>query len=110
TQNLTWATTLTWTLVLNVYMPVYDTLLIAVAVTLTIGALKQIDGRNATVWVALLAIGISAVSLNAENIAQNHEIQPLTPLILLLGLVQAIALQGVVKKKELSEDLAVSLK
>ena len=110
TQNLAWATTLTWTLVLNVYVPVYDTLLIAVAVTLTIGALKQIDGRNATVWVALLAIGISAVSLNAENIAQNHEIQPLTPLILLLGLVQAIALQGVVKKKELSEDLAVSLK
>ena len=110
TQNLAWATTLTWTLVLNVYVPVYDTLLIAVAVTLTIGALKQINGMNATVWVAVLAIGISAVSLNAENIAQNHEIQPLTPLILLLGLVQAIALQGVVRKKELSEDLAVSLK
>ena len=109
TQNLAWATTLTWTLVLNVYVPVYDTLLIAVAVTLTIGALKQINGMNATVWVAVLAIGISAVSLNAENIAQNHQIQPLTPLILLLGLVQATALQGVVRKKELSEDLAISL-
>ena len=40
-QNLAWAMTLTWTLIMNVYVPVYDTLLIAVAVTLTIGALKE---------------------------------------------------------------------
>ena len=109
TQYLAWAMTLTWTLVLNVYVPVYDTLLIAVAVTLTIGALKEIEGMKATVWVALLAIAISAVSLKAESIAQNHGIQPLTPLILLLGLVQAIVLQGVIRRKRLSMDLAVSL-
>ena len=98
-QNLAWATTLTWTLVVNVYVPVYDTLLIAVVVTLTIGALLEVEGTQATGWVVFLAVGISAVSLKAETIAQNHGIQPLTILILLLGLVQAVLLQQVVNKK-----------
>jgi len=103
-QNLAWATTLTWTLVMNVYVPVYDTLLIAVAVTLTIGALRETEGLNATGWVALLAIGISAVSMKAETIAQNHGIQPLTILILILGLWQGVILQNVVNKKLPSVD------
>jgi hypothetical protein len=98
-QNLAWATTLTWTLVVNVYVPIYDTLLIAVVVTLTIGALLEVEGMQATGWVVFLAVGISAVSLKAETIAQNHGIQPLTILILLLGLVQAVLLQQVVNKK-----------
>jgi hypothetical protein len=104
-QSLAWATTLTWTLVMNVYVPVYDTLLIAVAVTLTIGALTEDEGFNATgwlAWVIFLTIGISAVSLKAETIAQNHGIQPLTILILLLGLGQAIILQRVVNNRKLA--------
>jgi hypothetical protein len=98
-QNLAWATTLTLTLVINVYVPVYDTLLIAVIVTLTIGALLEVEGQKATGWIALLAIGISAISLKAETIAQNHGIQPLTILILLLGLTQANILRQMIKKK-----------
>jgi hypothetical protein len=104
-QNLAWATTLTWTLVINVYVPVYDTLLIAVAGALTIGALLEIEGTNVMGWVVFLAIGISAVSLKAETIAQNHGIQPLTILILLLGSVQAVLLQQVINNK-LKEDPA----
>jgi hypothetical protein len=103
-QSLAWATTLTWTLVMNVYVPVYDTLLVAVAVTLTIGALRETEGLNATGWVVLLAIGISAVSMKAETIAQNYGIQPLTILILILGLWQATILQNVVNKKLPSVD------
>jgi hypothetical protein len=111
-QDLAWATTLTWTLVMNVYVPVYDTLLIAVAVTLTIGALTQDEGLNARGWlgwVVFLAIGISAVSFKAESLAQNHGIQPLTILILLLGLGQAVILQIVVNRKPSSIDAAFPL-
>ena len=97
-QNLTWATTLTWTLIINVYVPVYDTLLIAVVVTLTIGALVEVEGIIATGWFALLAVGISAVSMKAESIAQYHRIQPLTILILIFGLMQIIVLKSVVSK------------
>ena len=98
-KDLAWATTLTWTLIINVYVPVYDTLLIAVVVTLTIGALLEVEGMNAVGWVVFLVIGISAASLKAETIAQNQGIQPLTILILLLGLVQAVLLQQMVNKK-----------
>jgi hypothetical protein len=101
--------TLTWTLVLNVYVPVYDTLLVAVIVTLTVGALMEVKGTNATGWVILLAIGISAVSLKAENIAQNHGIQPLTILILLLGLAEAAILRSIFRMKSLSEGSDFSL-
>ncbi len=105
-QNLAWATTLTWTLVINVYVPVYDTLLIAVILALMIGALLEVKGSRATGWIVLLAIGISAVSLKAETIAQNHGIQPLTILILLLGLTQGNILKHLVNKNLPSADIA----
>ncbi len=94
-QNLVWAITLTWTLLINVYVPVYDTLLIAVAATLTIGALAQIEWERIAGWMAVLAIAISIVSFKAESIAQVHGIQPLTILILFLGLGQAMILQSI---------------
>jgi hypothetical protein len=97
-QNLIWAITLTWTLVINVYVPVYDTLLIAVAAALTIGALAQIEWGRIAGWMAVLAIAISMVSFKAEFIAQEHVMQPLTLLILLLGLGQALILQRVLNK------------
>jgi len=105
-QNMAWATTLTWTMVINVYVPVYDTLLIAVAVILTIGALLEVEDTAGTGWVVLLAIGISAVSLKAESIAQNHGIQPLTILILLLGLTQINILKRVVHKELMRAEIA----
>ena len=106
-QNLAWATTLTWTLVINVYVPVYDTLLIAVVVTLTIGALLEVEGTG---WVVLLAIGISAVSLKAETMAQNHRIQPLTILIVLLGLAQLVYLKRMVDQKLADAGIALPVK
>ena len=109
-RNLAWATILTWTLVMNVYVPVYDTLLIAVSVTLTIGALREVEGLNATGWVILLAIGISAISMKAETIAENHGMQPLTILIVILGVVQAIILRNAVNRKAPCENLAFQLK
>jgi hypothetical protein len=105
-QNMAWATALTWTMVINVYVPVYDTLLIAVAVVLTIGSLLEVEEKAGTGWVVLLAIGISAVSLKAESIAQNHGIQPLTILILLLGLTQINILKRVVHKELMRAEIA----
>jgi hypothetical protein len=105
-QNLAWATTLAWTLIINVYVPVYDTLLIAVVVTLTIGALLEVEGRIATRWFVLLTVGISAVSMKAESIAQNHRIQPLTILILIFGLMQIIVLKSVVNNKLAGAEIA----
>ena len=92
---------------MNVYVPVYDTLLIAVAVTLTIGALKEDEGVSSG-WAVLLTIAISAISLKSETIAHDHGIQPLTILILFLGLGQAIILQRLVNKTVPSGEAAAS--
>jgi hypothetical protein len=100
---LVWASALTWTLLINVYVPVYDTLLVAVAVTLTIGALVHLGSIRAAGWVAILAITLSAVSFKAESIAQDHGIQPLTILLLILGLLQAFTLQSALRR--VSSDL-----
>ena len=97
----TWrATTLTWTLVVNVYVPVYDTLLIAVVVTLTIGALLEVEGMQATGWVVFRGRYLRRfLWVGQRPSPRDHGIQPLTILILLLGLVQAVLLQQVVNKK-----------
>jgi hypothetical protein len=97
-QNLIWALTLTWTLLLNVYVPVYDALLIAVSAALTIGALAQIERGKIAGWLAVLAIAISMVSFKSEPFAQEHGIQPLTILILVFGLGQGLILQSVLNK------------
>ncbi len=98
-QNLIWAITLTWTLLINVYVPVYDTLLIAVAAALTTGALAQIKWGRIAGWMSVLTIAISMVSFKAESIAQEHGIQPLTILIIFLGLGQAMILRSVLNRK-----------
>ena len=97
-QNLMWAITLTWTLLINVYVPVYDALLIAVAAALTIGALAQIGWERTAGWMAVLAIAISMISFKSESIAQEHGFQPLTMLLLCFGLGQAIILQSLLNK------------
>jgi hypothetical protein len=98
TQNMVWAVTLTWTLLINVYVPVYDTLLIAVAATLAIGSLVQLGLIRIAGWSAVLAILVSAVSFKSESMAQHHGVQPLTLLILIFGLLQALTLQRLLQK------------
>jgi hypothetical protein len=96
-QKLAWAVTVTWTLLLNVYVPIYDTILIAVAVPLTLSALGDLGCRKAAGWVSLLAVGVFAISISTEGFARIHGIQPLTILLLLLGLGQAILLERAVR-------------
>jgi hypothetical protein len=104
-QNMVWAITLTWTLLINVYVPVYDTLLIAVAATLAIGSLVQLGLFRIAGWSAVLAILISAVSFKAETVAQHDGVQPLTLLILIFGLLQAFTLQRLFQKiQKISSD------
>ncbi len=44
-STLMWATTLTWTLVLNVYVPLYDLILVVISLVATFAALKDLSGQ-----------------------------------------------------------------
>ena len=98
-QKLVWAMTLTWTLLLNVYVPIYDTVLIAVAVPLTLSALLDLKCREISGWVSILALGIWVISIDTETFAKAHGVQLLTILLVLLGLVQARMLRVAVRQE-----------
>jgi hypothetical protein len=87
-QFLAWAATLTWTLLLNVYVPVYDSILVSVAVILTLAALRELGWKVAMRWMTILAVLISAGSWELESIAQSRGIQFLPVLLAILGMGQ----------------------
>ena len=97
-QYLAWAVTLTWTLLLNVYVPIYDSVLVTIAVLLTLGALRDTPWSRASGWTIALSILILLSSRVTESIAQRHGIQLLSILIAVLGFGQLCLLHRLVHK------------
>jgi hypothetical protein len=94
-QYLAWAATLTWTLILNVYVPIYDSVLVTIAVVLTLGALKDLEWNVATRWIMLVSLLIFAVSWKTEVLAKSHGIQLFSIFLAALGLGQLFILYRV---------------
>lgn len=98
-QFLAWAATLTWTLLLNIYVPIYDSILVTIAVLLTLGALRELNWANATNLVVLLALVTLVVAWFTEAVAKTYGFQPLTILFLALGIVQCSILHRVIRQR-----------
>lgn len=98
-QSLAWAATLTWTLLLNVYVPAYDCVLATLAVILTLGALRELEWSTAMRWVIFLSIFICVASWDSDAIAVRHGIQVLTILLAIFGLGQLILLRRVIGRE-----------
>jgi arabinofuranan 3-O-arabinosyltransferase len=97
-QYLTWAVTLTWTLLLNIYVPTYDSVLVTIAVILTLGALRDMAWSTASGWIVFLSVLIFLSSWVTEGIAQRRGIQLLSILIAVLGFSQLYLLHQLVRK------------
>jgi hypothetical protein len=97
-QYLTWAVTLTWTLHLNIYVPTYDSVLLTIAVILTLGALRDMAWSTASGWIVFLSVLIFLSSWVTEGIAQRRGIQLLSILIAVLGFAQLYLLHRLVGK------------
>jgi hypothetical protein len=85
-EQLAWAATLTWTLLINVYVPMYDCLLVVIAVILSLSALKKLQWDQN--WMVLLSVLIFACSWITEAFARRHGIQIISILLVILGLAQ----------------------
>ena len=94
-QYLAWAATLTWTLMVNVYVPIYDSVLVTIAVILTLGALEDLEWSVATGWITFLSLLIFAVSWKTEVLAKSQGIQLLSIFLAALGLGQLFILYRV---------------
>ena len=97
-QSLAWAATLTWTLLLNVYVPIYDSVLFVIAAVLTLGALRDLEWKAAMGRMSFLAVLIGVASWELEKIAQDNGIQFLPILLTMFGLGQIYILHRAVRQ------------
>jgi hypothetical protein len=99
-QNLIWALTITWTLVLNLYVGIYDSILVIIGVILTIEYLYRNENQQwrepAGVYVfALLFI----TPWFTQTIAQITRVQVYTIALAILGVYQIVLLKKAQKTR-----------
>jgi hypothetical protein len=91
-QQLAWAATLTWTLLLNVYVPVWDCSLAAISMVLTCSALRELEWKRAMRWSIALFLLTLVASWLTEGMVKPLHIQILTILLSVLGVGQLVLL------------------
>lgn len=96
-QYLAWASALTWTLLLNVYVPLYDSILVTVAIILTLGALRDLKWRKATEWIGLLSVLIYGLSWETVVLTRRFGIPILSVLLAVLGFAQLFFLHRAIR-------------
>ena len=102
-QDLAWAATLTWTLLLNVYVPIYDSVLFAIAAILTLCALADLGWHAALRSIVCLAILSFALSWISVGFAKDHQVQLFTLALSVLGVAQLILLRRAIHDPFLTE-------
>jgi hypothetical protein len=107
-QSIVWAATLTWTLLLNVYVPMYDSVLIVIAAILTLGAMKELKWDAAVRWITALSMMVFAVSWVTYDFAQAHRVQLLSVAFAVLGIIQLILLYRVTLQGKTDEEAAIT--
>jgi hypothetical protein len=99
-QYLAWAATLTWSMLLNVYYPIYDTILIAISIILSFAAARDLNRSDATNYLTALGLFVFASSWVTESIAQAHGIQLLSVSLFALGILQLLLLHDAIRYEE----------
>jgi hypothetical protein len=90
---LLWATTITWTMLLNLYVPIYDSAIIVLSLILTVGVLRQSPAHAYLAPVKVLSLLILAGSWFTVLLAGATGVQLLTLLFTALGILQFAALR-----------------
>jgi len=107
-QSLAWAATITWTLLLNVYVPMYDSVLVVIGAMLTLGAVIELKWGAAVRWVLALCVLVFIVSWVSYDFARAHRIQLLSLVFAVLGLAQLLLLFRVTARGKAGEDAALA--
>jgi hypothetical protein len=106
-QDLAWAATLTWTLLLNLYVPVWDAILVAIAIILTLRVLGELGWSVTAGWIRLLALLMFAVTWNVVAVSNRHGTQMMMVLLFMLGVAQLFLLQRVLRLPGIAEKRGV---
>ncbi len=85
---LVWAATLTWTMVLNVYVPIYDSILVVLSAITTAGILRRHPSQRLRFIFTVLWLATLLASWRSLDIAEATGFQLLTVLFACLGSLQ----------------------
>jgi hypothetical protein len=85
---LVWATTLTCTLVLNVYVPIYDCVLVVIGAILTAGILKDTPRSRLHTFFAVGWLMLLGSSWITTDVAETYGVQIFTVILIAFGVVQ----------------------
>jgi hypothetical protein len=86
--TLIWAATLTWTPVVNLYVPMYDSILVVLGLIMTAGALKILGSQSFNHGFNRLYLALYASCWIAQRFAGATGIQIITILLAGLGIFQ----------------------
>jgi len=86
-NTLVWATTITWTLLLNIYVPMYDSILAVLSTVVIARVLQNFAGR----WFGILCVLIFGSVWFTVQVAERTGIQVITILLAALGALQLFA-------------------
>ncbi len=91
---LVWATTLTCTLVLNVYVPIYDCVLVLIGAILTAGVLKNTPRSRLHTVFAVGWLMLFASSWITTDTAEAYGVQIITVILMAFGVVQFVGVRN----------------
>lgn len=105
-QALLWAATLTWTLLLNVYVPLYDSILVVLSILITAGLRRHIPCKFTQRWFNVTWVLIVICSWFSVPLSRSTSIQCMTLLFACLGVAQFVML-GKLKTEPSTQSLRV---
>ena len=103
-STLVWATTVTWTLLLNVYSPIYEAIFVVLGIVVTAAVLKNLPQVPLHRWFTPLWLLIFASSWITEELAQAWRFQVLTVSLAAFGMLQFAVVRSILPPQPLQED------
>ncbi|HEY9807640.1 MAG TPA: glycosyltransferase family 87 protein, partial [Candidatus Obscuribacterales bacterium] len=105
-QSLDWALAITWTLVLNLYLGIYDTTLVVLSVLLTTNAFHRAEAKN-RLWLPasyrLILLLLYVVPWITQPIVRLTNLQIYTVVLALLGSWQLVRFGAIAKGLSLND-------
>lgn len=92
-RSLEWASALTWTMLANVYYPLYDSILILAAVVIMLSAVRELRWGRTNELIVATSVVMFAASWVTEAAADRYGVQLLTLFILALAVIATASLQ-----------------
>lgn len=93
-QAFVWAVAIAWTLLLNVYSPIYDSILILIAFIISLSALHELKWERTRQRVLLLAEFMFAIAWMTQPVARRFGVQLLTLALLAFAITMTYLLQS----------------